>query len=348
MPMPASLSLDCPRQAGRLLLTRARRIVDPELRRCISGLPPGVRRPAEYHMGWQDERGHPGEAGGKALRPALVFAAAAAVGGTAEMAMPAAVAVELVHNFTLLHDDVMDRDTMRHGRATAWKVFGTTNAVLAGNALQALASHVLAEGPAEHLSMAQSALTTCEIELCEGQYQDCSFEQRTDVSLHECLSMAEGKTGSLLGSACALGARYGGGTEAQARCFDRFGRAIGVAFQLLDDILGIWGDPAITGKPVYADLAARKKSLPVVAALRSGAPCAHELAELYSRPGRLSLSDLAHAARLIDRCGGRSWSLERATGQLHEASGHLARSGVDPSAAGDLLALADLTIRRSH
>ncbi|PWS44478.1 polyprenyl synthetase, partial [Streptomyces sp. ZEA17I] len=243
---------------------------------------------------------------GKAIRPALVLAAARALGGDPERAVRAAVAVELAHNFTLLHDDVIDEDTTRRHRPTAWAVFGVPDAIITGDALLALAQRLLAEDSHPAAARAAARLSSCVIELCAGQQADCAFEERgpDEVTLDECLTMATAKTGALLGCACALGALYAGAEDRAVRAMDGFGREAGLSFQLIDDLIGIWGDPARTGKPVGADLAAHKKSLPVVAALTSGTPAAAELAALYRGP-MSTTGEVDRAADAVDRAGGR-------------------------------------------
>jgi geranylgeranyl diphosphate synthase, type I len=336
-------------RAAADVLARTRLAVDPALREAVDSLPGAMRQIAAYHFGWQHADGSPAEApAGKAIRPALVLATAQALGGQPAEAVRAAAAVELVHNFTLLHDDVMDRDPTRRHRPTAWAVFGSANAILAGDALQALAFRLLAEDRHTAAGPAAARLAACVIELCEGQYADCAFETRSDVSVEECLAMAEGKTGSLLGCACAVGARYAVADDRAADAMDSFGRQMGLAFQLVDDLIGIWGDPEVTGKPVGADLVARKKSLPVVAALTSGTPAAAELARVYGLEGPLEAADLRSATEAIDRAVGRDWAHLQAAERMGAAMDHLARAVPDPAAAGDLLALADLVTRRNR
>jgi geranylgeranyl diphosphate synthase type I len=333
-----------------MLLERARAEVDPVLRDALCSLPGPMRRVALYHFGWEQADGTPAEGGsGKAIRPALVLAAAAALGGpeARAAAVRAAAAVELVHNFTLLHDDVMDRDTTRRHRPTAWTVFGDPDAVLAGDALQALAMRLLAEDPHPAARAATARLADCVVELCAGQHADTAMERRgpDEVSLDEVLAMAEAKTGALLGSACAIGGLYAGAGDADVAALDAFGREAGLAFQLIDDVIGIWGDPRRTGKPVGADLAARKKSLPVVAAFASGTPAAAELAELYARASETE--DLDHIALTVERAGGRDWAQNQAADRMALAMQQLARAVPDPEAAGGLLALAEFVTRRS-
>ncbi|MFE3506376.1 family 2 encapsulin nanocompartment cargo protein polyprenyl transferase [Kitasatospora sp. NPDC059160] len=331
------------------ILARARGLVDPVLRAAVDSLPGTMRKVAGYHFGWWEADGTPSESSsGKAIRPALVLAAAQALGGTPGTAAAAAAAVELVHNFTLLHDDVIDRDDTRRHRPTAWRVFGTTEAILAGDAMHSLALRLVAEDahPAARGSIRR--LADCVVELCEGQQIDCAFEQRNDVSLAECLAMAEAKTGALLGAACAMGALYGGGSEEAARAMDGFGREIGLAFQLIDDLIGIWGDPTVTGKPVGADLVARKKSLPVVKALGSGTPAGARLGELYALERRLTAQELAQCAAAVDEAGGRGWAQGESCERMAAAMAQLAVAVPEPAAADELLALAELVTRRSH
>ncbi|MFH8473096.1 family 2 encapsulin nanocompartment cargo protein polyprenyl transferase [Streptomyces sp. NPDC018000] len=345
---PAALATQSHEAAA--LLEQTRTLVDPQLHAAVDSLPGSIRRVAMYHFGWQQADGTPSsERAGKAIRPALVLAAARALGGDPQRAVRAAVAVELVHNFTLLHDDVIDEDRTRRHRPTAWAVFGIPDAVIAGDAMLALAQRLLAEDTGPASARASAKLSTCVIELCAGQQADCAFEDRgpDEVSLDECLTMATAKTGALLGCACALGALYAGAGERAVGAMDGFGREAGLAFQLIDDLIGIWGDPAQTGKPVGADLVAHKKSLPVVAALTSGTPAAAELAAFYrgamNTPGEVSL-----AADAVDRAGGRDWAQICAGDRMARAVHHLSRAVPDLASAGDLLTLAEFVTRRTH
>ncbi|UQX02936.1 family 2 encapsulin nanocompartment cargo protein polyprenyl transferase [Streptomyces sp. RerS4] len=342
-------------QEASALLARTRETVNPELRRTLAGLPGGMRRVAMYHFGWEGEDGAPTETGaGKAIRPALVLASAQALRGTGRGdakfeeadAVRAAVAVELAHNFTLLHDDVVDKDVRRRGRATAWSVFGTADAIITGDAMMALALRLLAEDPHPASAEASARLAACIVELCAGQQADCAFEVRPDVSLDECLTMATAKTGALLGCACALGALYAGAGPREADAMDAFGREAGLAFQLIDDLIGIWGDPAHTGKPAGADLLARKKSLPVVAALTSGTEAGEELAALYAGP--MEGADVTRAAGAVERAGGRDWAQAHAADRMGRAVQELSRAVPDLAAAGGLLALAEFVTRRTR
>jgi geranylgeranyl diphosphate synthase type I len=342
-------------QEAAVILAQARAQVDPELRGAVETLPTSLRRIARYHFGWEHADGTAAtEHAGKAIRPALVLAAVRALGGAPELAVRAAAAVELVHNFTLLHDDVMDRDTTRRHRPTAWTVFGDADAILAGDALQALAQRLLAEDPHPAARPAAARIAACVMELCEGQVADVALERREpdEVTLDECLVMAEAKTGALLGCACAVGGLYAGAGEEEVAALDGFGRQAGLAFQLIDDVIGIWGDPARTGKAAGADLAVRKKSLPVVAALASGTPEAGELAALYGvvgpDDGPPKEGELEAMALVVERAGGRDWAQLHAADRMSRAVHQLSRAVPAPEAADGLLSLAEFVTRRSH
>jgi geranylgeranyl diphosphate synthase type I len=324
-------------------------MVTPPMRTAIDRLPHPMRRIAGYHLGWWDENGqrtHTGE--GKSIRPTLVLLAAEAAGGRASPAVGAAVAVELVHNFSLLHDDVLDRDLTRRHRPTAWTVFGVAGAILAGDLLLSLALDVI--GASDHPGATQGArmLNAAVLNMIHGQSTDMSFEERPDVALSECLSMIERKTGALLGCACALGASFGGGTPEQVDHLRRFGEDLGVAFQLVDDLLGIWGDPGRTGKPVYSDLQYHKKSAPIVAALSSPTPAGRELAELYGSDQPLSGDDLVRAAALVEAAGGRAWSEAQIGDLTAQALRHLQSAGPTEQAAAELKTLTRLIVGRDH
>ncbi|HKR52135.1 MAG TPA: family 2 encapsulin nanocompartment cargo protein polyprenyl transferase [Pseudonocardiaceae bacterium] len=341
------------RSAGEVL-TWSRATFEPALRAAVDTLPSLMRRIAGYHFGWWNEHGQPERGrgvntnGGKAIRPTLVLLSAQAVCGVPAAAVPAAAAVELVHNFSLLHDDVLDGDVTRRHRPTAWSVFGRNAAILAGDSLLALALDVPAASGHPAATDGIRMLSAAVQELVEGQSADLAFEQRAEIELAECLRMAELKTGALLACACAIGAAFGGGSPEQIQSLRSFGAHLGLAFQHVDDLLGIWGDPSVTGKPVYSDLRSRKKSLPVVAALTSGTPTGRELAELYHRDEPLSGTELSRAAELIDIAGGRAWSQTQVDDLLAQATRDLHAAGPTARATGELSALARLATHRDH
>jgi geranylgeranyl diphosphate synthase type I len=329
-------------------IVAARGLVEPVLREAVKRLDPLTARVAEYHLGWTDPSGQPVAAGGKALRPALVVLSAEAAGGSVERCLPVAAAVELVHAFSLLHDDIVDGDTMRRHRPAAWTVFGRPAALLAGDALLALAAELVLEGGTRGSIWAARRLTSATQRLIAGETLDLEFERRDDVGMEECLRMAMQKTGSLLACACSIGAMAVDGPDPLVAALAEFGAEAGVAFQLVDDLLGIWGDPEVTGKPVLADLRARKKTLPVVAALTSATEAGERLAHLLAAPEPLSESDLRDAARLVDEAGGRAWAEREAKHRRDAAERHLATADLPEHVRAEFLDIAHFLTSRGH
>jgi geranylgeranyl diphosphate synthase type I len=315
-------------------------LIQPSLRSAIDRLDPGVRHLCGYHLGFWDERGEPDRPRGKGVRGVLALASAQAAGAPVEVGLPAAAAVELVHNFSLLHDDLMDGDRTRRHRPTVWAVFGSGQAILAGDALLGLADEVLAEAPSAHRSWAIRCLAASTRRLIAGQLADLAFESRRDVTLNECLQMAADKTAALLSCAASIGAVLADAPADLALRLAQFGEHLGVAYQLIDDVLGIWGSPETTGKPVLSDLRAKKKSLPVVAALTSPTAAGERLAALYLTDAQLTEAQLAEAADLVQQAGGRAWAESTADAELASAL-ELIRSDQIPSdVAEDLRRLA--------
>ncbi len=304
------------------LLERGRTLTAPVLRAAVDRLAPPMDTVAAYHFGWIDAAGNPAAGdGGKAVRPALAVLSAEVTGAAPETGVPGAVAVELVHNFSLLHDDLMDGDEQRRHRDTVWKVHGPAQAILVGDALFALANEVLLELGTVEAGRATRRLTSATRALIDGQAQDISYEHRDRVTVEECLEMEGNKTGALLASASSIGAVLGGADEHTADVLEKYGYHLGLAFQAVDDLLGIWGDPDATGKQTWSDLRQRKKSLPVVAALAAGGPASERLGEILAADAKTSdfanFSEEEFAARavLIEEAGGREWTADEARRQ---------------------------------
>jgi geranylgeranyl diphosphate synthase type I len=227
-----------------------------------------------YHMGWTGEGAGP-EATGKRIRPLMVLLTVAACGDAEWLhATPAAAAVELVHNFSLVHDDIQDNSDKRRGRATTWKIWGIPMTINAGDALFVLSNQALmdlsAYYPAETVVKAASVLHNTCLNLTRGQFLDMSYEKRDDLGVEDYWPMIAGKTAALLSACCHIGSILGGADESKQDAYRSFGHAVGLAFQVQDDILGIWGDEAITGKSAASDLLEGKKSLPVLYGLSKG------------------------------------------------------------------------------
>jgi geranylgeranyl diphosphate synthase type I len=327
-------------------LARARDVVHPAMVAAVERLNPELGRVAAYHLGWCDEHGTPSaRAGGKGVRPALAVLSAEAAGADAGDGVPGAVAVELVHNFSLLHDDVIDGDRERRHRPTVWALHGVGPAVLVGDALVTLGHQILLErGPAG--ATASAELTDAVAAMIGGQADDMAFEGRADVTAAECLGMVAGKTGALLSCAAAIGAVLAGAPAAVVESLRRYGAHLGVAFQAVDDILGIWGDPERTGKPRGNDLATRKKSLPVVFALDAGER--HGAAELRRLllNGPLDADAVARATSLVEGSGARQATEALAREHLTAACRSLEGTGLAGVACAELADLARFVVER--
>ena len=289
-----------------------------------------------YHMGWTGEGAGP-EATGKRIRPLLVLLSAAAsnADGAWQAALPAAAAVELVHNFSLIHDDIEDNSEKRRGRPTVWVKWDVKQAINAGDALLVISNLAITDliahtSPEIVVRASQILHNTC-MELTRGQYLDMSYEQRNDLSDQDYWPMISGKTASLLSCCCELGALLGGADEGTQEAYRSFGHYLGLAFQAQDDILGIWGDEAVTGKSAASDLLEGKKSLPVLIGLGKKGKFAERWAQ-----GPITKEEVQDVAKLL--------ASESAYTTTHEAAKQMTDMAImslrqaDPQgAAGDAL-----------
>lgn len=328
-------------------LARARELVTPVLAAAAESLSPELRHFVGYHWGWVDARGEPlRAAAGKALRPTLAMLSAEAVGAAADHARAAAAAVELIHDFTLLHDDVMDGDRERRGRATAWNVFGVGPALCAGDALVLLAQRVLLADASPTRFAALAALGAATEEVIAGQALDLAYEGRRDLTVVEYQRMASQKTGALLSCAASLGAVLTGGPADAIAALSDFGRHLGLSFQAVDDWLGIWGDPKRVGKPFASDLRQRKSSLPIVIGAADPGEAGAELRALLSGSEPLSESAIVRGVACLDATAAERETLALAERELSAALESLGRVALDPLACEALCELAAFVVAR--
>ena len=236
-------------------LNRVMKLIEPELINSVKKLSDDLLPVIEYHFGWKTIKGFetPKDAG-KRLRPALAVLSSEAVGGSPETAIPGAVAVEMIHNFSLIHDDIIDGDKERRHRPSAWTAFTVEDALIAGDALHTLAFQVLLEEDTPERVQAARRLVDATTTMISGQASDMTFDDLPTVSFEECLKMEAAKTGALLGYASSVGAVLSGANEDTCISLEVFGYELGLAYQAVDDVLGIWGDPNVTGMPVGNDL----------------------------------------------------------------------------------------------
>lgn len=307
-----------------------------------------------YHLGWLDEHLQPVEArSGKRLRPLLCLLASEAAEGDPQQALPAAGAVELVHNFSLVHDDIQDVSHYRRGRRSVWDIWGAAHGINVGDGLFVLARLALyrLEGrgvPLDRIQAVTRALNQACMSLCEGQFFDMTFEERLEVDQDQYLWMIRHKTAALLATAMEMGAIIA--TE-DADVIDHlrcFGEQLGMAFQIQDDILGAWGDESVTGKSAATDIRDKKKTLPVVYVLGHPAErsSARQLAELYSREEPLDTQAIEEALTLLERAGAREYAEGLAETYYRNALSSLDQTGLENDALANLQELAASLMNR--
>ncbi|GAC1577834.1 MAG: polyprenyl synthetase family protein [Candidatus Elarobacter sp.] len=286
---------------------------------------------------------------GKRLRPRILLAVAQSEGAAPDDAFAPAAAVELLHNFSLIHDDIEDRDLIRHARPTLWSAYGDAAAITAGDAMCALSYLTLlrdAARPPETIVAMTACLHHGHLEMCRGQGLDIGFETASNVSFPEYLTMIAGKTAALFGASCELGALAANAPPERAAAYGRMGRAYGLAFQIRDDILGTWGSPAETGKPAGADIRRRKWSFPVAWAL-AGPPSA-DRETVANADGTMAEVDDASAEVVIAalvRLGAHGAADDACDAAIADAVALAAEHGLD--AAGNVTALFASTSRRT-
>ncbi|MEI6574963.1 MAG: polyprenyl synthetase family protein [Bacteroidota bacterium] len=229
--------------------------------------------------------------GGKRLRPLLTLMACDLVGGDLEDAMPAAIGIEIFHNFTLLHDDIMDNAPLRRGKDTVYKKWNTNIAILSGDTMFALAYEKVAETRIDYLPAILDVFTTTAREVCEGQQYDMNFETEEVTSLEDYLNMIRLKTAVLLGCCLKAGALAGGADKETANILYRIGENLGIAFQIRDDFLDTFGDELLFGKKTGGDILANKKTYLYLAALQNGSPETREALQTIYQGQRIDASE---------------------------------------------------------
>ncbi|WP_406341106.1 polyprenyl synthetase family protein [Streptomyces sp. NBC_00648] len=300
------------------LLRAGTALVEPVLREAVGRLHVSLASVCRYHLGWD---GAPSVAGtGKRVRPVLALLSVRSAGAPERFAAVAGTAVELVHQLSLLHDDIMDGDTERRGRPTAWAHFGTGAAVLTGDALVVQAVATIFHARAPGASAATEELIGAVEQMVAGQAEDLALEHRSahEVSVPRYVGMARGKTGALFGCAAALGAVLAEASPPVVRALRAAGSDLGVAFQILDDVLGLWGDGALTGKPVGTDLVRGKKTLPLVLAAGSDTADGRRLAALLG-PAPLPPALVPEVMGLLDATRSRERAEEVAARHVASA-----------------------------
>lgn len=327
--------------------------LDAELRQVV--VPPDPAYDAyygmfRYHLGWTDKNFAEVKSDvGKRLRPLLCLLTCQAVGGDWRRALPVAAAIELVHNFSLIHDDIEDQSEERRGRATVWQVWGLAQGLNAGDGMFVLARLALGRMaqrglPIEKWAAVSSEFDAATLALCQGQFLDLSFETRLDVSEDEYLQMIQGKTAALISAATRLGAMIGTEDRVNIVTLSHFGENVGMAFQITDDILGIWGNPSVTGKSAASDILSKKKSLPAIIGLNDPQH-GKTLREIY-RQARLTRDDATRVLELLDAVGARGQAQRIADGYRAVALATLDQTKIKNRAVDRLREVVDVMTNR--
>ena len=326
--------------------------VDAELRAAFDGYSSPLYDMLRYHLGWLTPEGRPGNGtAGKGLRSTLCLLACEALGGDRWVALPAAATVDLIHNYSLIHDDIQDRDVERRHRPTVWAVWGEAQAINAGSAMRQLAAvalrKLLCRGVSPEAALRASWLLddSC-LRLIEGQWLDISYEQSLDVGVGEYVDMISLKTGALMGCAAELGALIAGGYEIARAALRRYGLNLGLAFQIRDDVLGIWGDGARTGKPCGSDIRRKKRTFPVIYAFQQSAS-SEELRRIYSLPV-VKGEDVDAVVSILDAVDAQAAARRAAEEYRERAMAEIAPLSLSSRAQAGLEEIAGFLVERSH
>ncbi len=323
-----------------------REAVDSELRAVFGDLALPLYDMMRYHLGWIDEKGQTANgSSGKALRPVLCLMACNSVSRRFEPALPVAAALELVHNFSLIHDDVQDDDRERRHKPTVWSIWGKPQAINAGTAMRILANCALSRlqgrgARPEKLLAVQQCIDASTLRLIEGQYLDIDYENRADIGLDAYLEMVSGKTASLIACSLQTGAMVGSDEPSLALRFAALGRALGLAFQIRDDILGIWGDSHDTGKPAGNDIRRKKKTYPVVYGLEKGSTSQRDRLRVILGAPAVSEPQVSEVLAILEEAGARDAAqalVERFTAEAKEALVTLKLDRQDCAQFGELI-----------
>ena len=299
-----------------------------------------------YHMGWTGEGAGP-DATGKRIRPLLVLLSTAGCEADWKPALPAAAAVELVHNFSLVHDDIQDNSDKRRGRPTTWVKWGMPMAINVGDALFVMSNQAVMDlkenYSAEKVVKAAEILHNTCLELTRGQFLDMSYEERNNLAVEDYWPMIAGKTAALLSACCHIGALLGGADEGRQDAYREFGHYLGLAFQVQDDILGIWGDEALTGKSAASDLVEGKNSLPILAGLGTNGKFAARW-----KQGPIHVEEVQELARVLASEGGYETATEAAKQMTDLALMSLREADPQGDAGEALFELTDKLLKRSQ
>ncbi len=327
-------------------------VVDAVISSLLDHVQPPLCHMITYHLGWTDRNGEPVNGSrGKRLRATLCLLACEATEGDYHHALPAAAAVELVHNLSLIQDDIQDDDAERRHRPTVWSIWGKPQALNAVTAMHGLANLALSRlgengTPFSKQQYSQRLLNETILKMSEGQYCDMSFEKRLDIDVNSYLDMIESKTAALITCSMEMGALLGTDEGSYIEAFREFGRNLGLAFQIRDDILGIWGVSEQTGKPEASDIANKKKSYPLVYAMQTAKGKARkELIEIYEKE-TIEENGFNRVLNILKSIGAQAHSQEMAEEYRDRALVELEGMTLSPQASSNLRELTYFLVGR--
>jgi len=310
-----------------------------------------------YHMGWTGEGAGP-LATGKRIRPLITLLASSSVISKKEEnekdngifwlhAKPAAAAIELIHNFSLVHDDIQDNSDLRRGRRTVWVKWGSPMAINVGDAMFVIANQSILDlvehYPADIVVKAARILNNCCLDLTRGQFLDMSYEERNDLGIEDYWPMIGGKTSALLSACTHIGSLLGYANDEKQEAYRLFGYHLGLAFQVQDDILGIWGDEALTGKSAASDLVEGKNSLPILFALGKNGKFASRW-----KQGPITVDDVGAVSALLEDEGGRDFAEKMSEAETQKALNYLKEANPQGEAGEEMLKLANMLLKRKQ
>jgi geranylgeranyl diphosphate synthase type I len=334
--------------------TRFRPVLEAELKYVVGRASLPLYDMMRYHMGWVDQSGRTLEGtAGKRLRPVLCLLACHALGGEWRQVLPVAAAVELVHNFSLIHDDIQDSSTERRGRPTVWHIWGQPQAINVGDAMHALALSSLLrleDTGTAHSKMVRAAriMGEASLKLSEGQYRDISYESNLDIKVSDYLAMISGKTAALFSCSLEIGAIMATDNESDISRMKSFGHALGMTFQVHDDVISIWGDERTTGKSSASDIRMKKKTLPVVYGLETATGRdAERLWEIYQKD-ILDPADVKDVMQILDKLDARGYAQDMSKTYFNEALTELNEVDIAQPEKAELEAVAAFLLDRKH
>ena len=328
--------------------------LDATLKSTFEGRELGIYDMQRYHLGWIDGEGRPANGQGKGLRPMMCLLACQAAGGDWQKALSFAAALELVHNFSLIHDDIQDGDIQRRHRDTVWHKWGLAQGINAGDSMRGLAALTLVKGvddthSATRIRLAVEGLEKASLEMIEGQFLDITYERNTEVTTDQYLAMIGRKTGALFGCSFYLGALAAGCDTELSESWRQFGLDMGAVFQIRDDYLGVWGDEDRLGKPIASDIRRKKMCLPVVHALQSAqGDDRKSMQAIYGNDDPAGEEEVDIVLGILKRTGARDYCQGLAAEHNDSAMRRLDGLKLDKEMDSQLRGLARFFLEREH